>query len=141
MEWQQPATVSSDWGLVFAYDHVESDRTETRTVKVGRSNTRITSSGIDVTNAVGIADELFGVKSHASREVKQTFSQTNAETWDEEAEVSKKWELKTGQPLAVWQYRFIARYDDGTIFNYGSGNRFCETRSARIPPPPQSEVC
>jgi hypothetical protein len=131
-----PVTNSSaGWRLVFAENRPLSDRTLTFKAKVGQSVSNTSTSQITTTFKAEMEDQLFGAKSKASLEVKSAFSRTDAKTWSQEQEQDVTYDIKKGQPMAVWQRVFTAQFGDGSVWSYGSGTIFYDTESSNTPPP------
>jgi hypothetical protein len=136
MDLDLPVTASSaGWRLVFAENHPLGDRTLTFKAKVGQSVSNTSTTQVATTFKAEMEDQLFGVKSKASVEIKTGFSQTDAKTWTQEQEQDVTYDIKKGQAIAVWQRVFSATFGDGSVWKYGSGNIFYDTDSSNTPPP------
>lgn len=130
--------LGAGWRLVFAENNPLSDRTVKFKTKVGQSVTNTSTTQITTTFKAEMEGQLFGQKSKASIEVKAAFTQTDAKTWTQEQEQEIAYDIKKGQPIAVWQRLFSATFTDGSIWNYGSGSVFHDTLSSNAPPPSNS---
>jgi hypothetical protein len=128
------STSSIGWRLVFAENNPLADMKRTYKAKVGQTVSKTTSTKVATTFKAEMEGQLFGNKSKASLEVKTEFSQTDAKTWTQEQEQDVEYDIKKGNPIAVWQRRFTATFSDGSVWDYGSGSIFIDTVSSNTRP-------
>jgi hypothetical protein len=127
-----PAQVSVGWRLVFAEDDPLTSRKQTFRVRVGQTVSKQTTKEAALTLSVGMEFKLFGTKTSAQLQL--AYKLTNSETWTYETERSVTYDIVAGQPVAVWQRVFRAQFPEGSLWEYGSGNVFRDTRSSNTPP-------
>ena len=126
------ATIS--WNLLFAEDNPLSDRKVKYTKKWGLTKSSKQTVSVESTAKLEMQGQLFGQKSKASLEVKTAYSSEDSSTWSVESSKEIEYDIKAGQPVAVWQREFNASFPDGSSYKFLSANVTSDTRGSRIRP-------
>lgn len=128
----KPATTT--WKLLFADDNPRMDYQKTFMKKIGMTETHKSQTSLEVTAALEMAGEIFGIGSKASLEVKNAFSTEDSKTWSATEALTDKFQIKAGQPVARWQRVYIAQFEDGKEYQFDSIVTY-DTESSKILPP------
>ncbi|CAL4119622.1 unnamed protein product [Meganyctiphanes norvegica] len=126
------ATVDAEWELIFAVDHPLASQTYVVHSTVGKSSSQSTNTNFKFVWEATFTARYWFYSFSRTAKLEYEISKSSTQTWNEQIEETDTYNVKIGEPVAVWQKVFYG-YQIGNRAVFDS-NIFCHTNSSDTHP-------